>query len=207
MARTLSQHSLEAHLGYHLTNLVRIDQLSIAESGRLLAKLLLDQCSVSLNLANELVLVSQRCQRVRVGLSQELNAAGLSQLLERLQNLGSVLTELIDSSTGDRERHLECALMLLDQVQKQRVHRQVAQTRNLLHNRLVGQIVQIVVVLAHIKEAVLAQTKRLMYLKIKTDCFHCICFFIFCYITDSYTALTLAAALSHFRPSTSSRPF
>ena len=207
VARALGQHSLEAHLGYHLTDLIRVDQLGVTESGRFLTELLLDQCSVSLNLAYELLLIGQRSQRVRVGLGQELNATRFSQLLERLQNFGSVLTELVDSGTGDRERHLKCALMLLNQIEQERVHRQIAQTCNLLHNRLVGQIIQIVMVFAHIKEAVLAQTKRLMYLKIKTDCFHCMLFFYFCYITDSYTALTLAAALSHFRPSTSSRPF
>ena len=81
---------------------------------------------------------------------------------------------------------------------------------DLLHDRTVHKVVQVVVVLAHVEEAVFLQTPGLMHLKIKTDGFHAGCYFncfLFSSITASYTDLIFAAASFHLRLVTSSRPF
>ncbi len=40
------------------------------------------------------------------------------------------------------------------------------------HDVVVGKVVIVVVVIAYVEKAVSFETERLMYLEIKTDCFH-----------------------------------
>ena len=63
-------------------------------------------------------------------------------------------------------------LALPDQIEQQGIHRQIALTRDLLHDRAIGQVVQVVVVTAHIEETVTLQPPGLVYLKIETNRFH-----------------------------------
>lgn len=62
--------------------------------------------------------------------------------------------------------------MSLDLIQQQSIHWQVTFLSNFLENGPIGQIVQIVVILAHIEETAPFQPKWLMYLKIKADGLH-----------------------------------
>ena len=160
------QHRAEAHAGDHLADLVRVDELRIAEGRGLHAELLFQHRRVELHLLGEVLLRGERSQRVRIGLGQELHASRGGELLERLEHLGSERAELLDGRARDRERAAELALVLLDELQQQGVHRQVALPCDLLHDRAVQQVVQVVVVLAHVEEAVFLQTPGLVNLKI-----------------------------------------
>ena len=207
---SFGQHRAEAHAGDHRADLVRIDQLRVAESGGFHPELLFDKVRVQFDLLREILLRSQRGQRVGVGLGEELHAARRGKLLERVEHFGGEGAELFDGDARDRERTAELALVLPDELEQQGVHRQVALAGDLLHDRTVHEVVQVVVVLAHVEEAVFLQTPGLMHLKIKTDGFHAGCYFncfLFSSITASYTDLIFAAASFHLRLVTSSRPF
>ena len=166
MLCTLGQHSLEAEFANCLANLVRVDKLGVAECLWLNTELLLEHCGVLLDLILEILLRRESCQRVRVGLGQQLYATGVDQCAERIEHLWSVSLELLNNRTCERECHTECTLVLLDELQKERVHWQVALACNLEHNCTIGQIVKVVVILADVEKAVGLQSPRLMYLKI-----------------------------------------
>ncbi len=60
-----------------------------------------------LDLAIELVPIVEEGQAVVVGLGQELDAAGLGEAPEAVENLGCVALELLERDARDRERHPE----------------------------------------------------------------------------------------------------
>ena len=113
-----------------------------------------------------------------------------------------------------RQCYLPMNALLLSLIEENKgavkcIHRQIALTSNLLHNSTVGEIIEIVVVVAHIEETVCLQTPGLMYLKIETNGFHISTFYYLLHfsIACSYTVLILAAAFIHLRLLTSSIPF
>ena len=181
------QHRAEAHAGHHLADLVRIDQLRVAECRGFQPEFLFDKVRVQLDLLRKILLRSQRGQRMGVGFGEELHATRRSQLLERIEDLGGEGAELFDGDARDRERAAELAFVLLDEFEQQGVHRQVALAGDLLHDRTVHEVIQVVVVLAHVEEAVFLQTPGLVHLKIKTDGFHAGCYFN-CFLFSSITA-------------------
>ena len=87
------------------------------------------------------------------------------------------LNEMIEDS--DIKITIGGSAILLDELQQECVHWQVALACNLLHNGAICQIVQIVVILADIKEAIGLKSPRLMYLKIQANCFHIFCIYLF----------------------------
>ena len=182
MTRALSKHSLKAHTLNRLSDIVRVDKLGVAECRRLNTKLLLKHLGVELNLLLELVYRVERRERVRVCLTEELYTARIGQLLKRLQYLGSVGLELLNSRASDRERALKRTLILLDKRQQQRIHRQVALAGHLLHNSPISEVVEVVVVVTHLEETIGLQTPGLVNLKIETNGFH-ISYFLFIYYT------------------------
>ena len=172
MLGSFGQHRAESHAGDRGADVVRIDELRIAECRGLHAELLFHEVHVELYLLGEVLLRGERGERMGVGFGEELHAARGGELLERIEYLGGIGAELFDGDAGDRERAAEPALVLLDELQQQGVHRQIALACHLLHDGAVRQVVQVVVVLAHIEEAVFFQTPGLVNLKVQADGFH-----------------------------------
>ena len=166
MFGAFSQHRTEAHFGHGGADVVGVDQLRIAEGGRFHPEFLFYERRVEFYLFGEILLRSQRGQRVGVSLGEELYATRGGQFLERFEDFGCIGTELFDSDARDRERAAELTLVFPDELQQQGVHRQVALPGDFLHDGAVQQVVQIVVILAHVEEAVLLQSPGLVYLKI-----------------------------------------
>ena len=104
-----------------------------------------------------------------IGLGKEFDAAGFGEGLETVEDFGSVAFELLDGHAGDGERHLEGSVMAEDQVVQHLVGRQVAALCDTAHDGPVGEIVEIVVVIADVEEAELTQTVGLMDLEVETN--------------------------------------
>ena len=185
---SLGKHRAEAHFGDHGADVVRVDQLRIAEGRGFHAELLLEHGGMELDLLDEVLLRRKRCERVGVGLGEELHAARGGELLERVEDLGGIGPHLFDGDSRDGERAAEFTLVFLDELQQQGVHRQVALPGHLLHDGAVQQVVQVVVVLAHVEEAVFLQTPGLMYLKIETNGFHKRVVYVYLFLFSSITA-------------------
>ena len=166
MLGALGQYGLEPQLRHHRADLVGVDELGVAERGGFLAELLLNHGGVQFHLLHEILLRRERSERVRIGLGQKLHASRLGQSAERVEHLGSVGAELLHGRARYRERAAERPLVLLDELQQERIHRQITLARHLLHDRAIGEIVQIVVILADVEESVNLQTPRLVHLKI-----------------------------------------
>ena len=179
MTGAFGQHRAEAHFGHHGADAVRVDQLRIAECAGPHAERALDGLHVQAHLLLEVLLRGERRQRVGVGFGQELHASRVGQLAERREHLGRIGPHLLDGDARDRERAAEAAFVFADQLQQQGIHRQIAAAGDLLHDRTVLQIIQVVVVLAHAEEAVTLQTPGLMHLEIETNGFHRGMMFIF----------------------------
>lgn len=169
---SLGQHGLETHLGHIGADPVGIDQFGIAKGGRRNAELLFHQFGMERNLLHEILLRRKRSQRMGVSFGQELHAARPGQAAERIEHLGRIRPHLFDGQPRQRKGTAETPLALPDQIEQQGIHRQIALTRDLLHDRAIGQVVQVVVVTAHIEETVTLQPPGLVYLKIETNRFH-----------------------------------
>ena len=104
-----------------------------------------------------------------VRLVEEFHTAGVRKLLEALQNFGRVFEALFDERAGHGEGDAEAALMVLDKLQHEGVHGQVALFGHLLHHSAVFFHIFVVVVNADIEETEFAQAVGLMHLEIKTD--------------------------------------
>ena len=107
-----------------------------------------------------------------IGLTQELDAAGLSQFLHRVDELGYILFQLFQCRTADREGHFELLAVLTNHVKEHLVSRQIRPLGDARDDVVVGEVIVIVVIVADIKETVVFQTERLMNLEIKTNRFH-----------------------------------
>ena len=169
MIGAFGEDGVVAHVLDHLGDIVAVDQLGVAEHVRHDAEMLLDEIVMHGDLGLELLGIEERGQRVRVGLGDDLRAAGIDERLEAVEDLGLVLGELVERDAGDRERNLELALPLLDHFQQQGVHGQVAFAGDFIKNGAVGFHVLVEVALADVEEAVAAQAVGLMDLEIETD--------------------------------------
>ena len=107
-----------------------------------------------------------------VSFRQEFHVARSGQFLETVDNFRSVDFHLFEGDTGDGESHFEFAATVTNHFQDCTVGRQVAFLSYAVDDFLILEVIVIVMVVANIEEAISFQTERLMYLKIKTDCFH-----------------------------------
>ena len=140
----------------------------------------LDGLLVLEHLVGELGLGSEGRQGVVIGLAQELHAAGLGQGAEAVDHVRREALELLQGGTGDGERHLELALVRMDQLEKLGVHREIALLGDAAEDGAVGEVVIVVGVLADIEESVEPEPGGLMDLEIQADAFgsHMDCVFI-----------------------------
>ena len=169
VAGTLGEDGVETHLVHLRAYAVGIDELGVAESLGLHAEVFLDGGLVLEHLMLELGLGRKGCERMVIGLAEELHAAGLGQCAEAVDDLRSVAVELLERRTSDGEGDLELALLLLDSIEKDLVHGEVALLGDPLQDGPVGVVVIVVRVLSDIEETIEAQPCGLMDLEIQTD--------------------------------------
>ena len=98
---TLNDDTLVAHVGCHAANLVAIDEVGVAHNLRLYTEQFLNAASQTGNLILETLLAADRSQAMAVGLCQEVGLAGLCNLLQQVNYLGSILLEHLDGNTGE----------------------------------------------------------------------------------------------------------
>ena len=89
-----------------------------------------------------------------VGLADELDATGVSEPAEAVDNLRGISVELLKSGTGDGERDLESTFALFYGFEKELVHRKVTLGGDPLQNGSVREIIVIMGVLSYIEEPV-----------------------------------------------------
>ena len=106
-----------------------------------------------------------------IGFTENLHAAGGYELLHYVDELRNVLLELFQCHTRDGESAAEAGI-LFQQMKQGFSCRDVAALSYASEDIVVGEVIVVVVVIAYVEEAVTFQTKRLMYLEIKTNCFH-----------------------------------
>ncbi len=138
----------------------------------MLTKELIDFLVVSLHLGHKLVGVLERRERMGIGLREEFHASGVGKFLHRLDEFRHILLKLLQSRSTDRESHLEAVAILLNHVEQHLVGGQVRPVRDARDNVIVGKVVVIVVVVTDIKETVILEPERLMYLEIETNNSH-----------------------------------
>ncbi len=165
----LGQHHPIAHLGHGGADGVGVDELGVAEHGGLDAEQALGQVGVLFDLLLELRHRRERSERMGIGLSQEFHAAGVGERLETVDHLRGIAFELLDGDARDGEGHLEGAVVPQDEIVQQPVGRQIAAFRHPAHDGPVGEIVEIMVVVADVKEAELPQTVGLVDLEVETN--------------------------------------
>ena len=129
--------------------------------------------AVGLDLQTEFLRVGKRRQRMGVGLGKELYLAGLGQLLQQVDEFGHILLELIQSRSCHRDSAAESAVGSLDHAQQALGSGYVGVGGYASDDIVVGEVVEIIMVVAYVEKAVAFEAERLMYLEIKTDCFHC----------------------------------
>ena len=166
MLRTFGKHRLEAEVIDLLADCVGIYQLGVPESGRLDSEMILDGLGVLFNLMFELGSRGQRSQGMVICLREEFHAPGIGQLPEAVYHLRFVPVELLEGGTRDGERYLEISLVLLNQVEKELVHREIAPPGYPLEDGPVREIVVVMRVLSNVKEPVKPEPGRLMHLEI-----------------------------------------
>ena len=118
------------------------------------------------DLGHELVVIGQGGQGVGIGFAQKFDTSRCGQSPETVEHFRRIGPELFDRDAGHGETDFELPVELLDQFQQQVIHRQVTTASDLLENRSIGLVVEIIVVFTHIEKTVLLQSQWLMYLKV-----------------------------------------
>ena len=80
--------------------LVAVDQFGVSEDGGGLADEVLYEFGVQVDLVFKLVAAVEKGEAVVVGLAEELDAPGLGQRLQHVDDFGAVLLELLDDGAG-----------------------------------------------------------------------------------------------------------
>ena len=106
-----------------------------------------------------------------VGFAEDFDATCRDQFLHDVDEFGNVLLELFECDSGDRESATEVGICL-EHVEECFGGRNVASLSYTGEDVVVGEIVIVVVVIADVEETITFQTEWLMYLEIKTNCFH-----------------------------------
>ena len=173
MLGALGYAPFETHVVDLRSEVVAVDELGVAQNFRLDAEQGMEFLTVGLDLQAEFLRVGKRRQRVGVGLGKELYLAGLGQLLQQVDEFGHILLELIQSRSCHRDSAAESAVGSLDHAQQALGGGYVGVGSYASDDIVVGEVVEIIMVVAYVEKAVAFEAERLMYLEIKTDCFHC----------------------------------
>ena len=94
-------HTFESHgenLGSHF---IAVDKLGVAEHFGLNAEEVMQLFVMHAHLIGKFVRISERRERMGVCFGQEFNAAGGSELLQKVNEFGNILLELFEGGTGD----------------------------------------------------------------------------------------------------------
>jgi hypothetical protein len=105
-------------------------------------------------------------------LREELDAARPREPREALERLRRPAFHLVERRPRDRVRAPELPSVLLDEVQDQRVHRQVALLRHAPDDPRVLDVVEVPVRMADIEERVPPQPERLVHLEVEDEVRH-----------------------------------
>ena len=146
---------------------VGVDEFGISEDSWGLAEVLLDEVGVHVELVAELVLGIEETQRVVVGLGDELDAAGVCELLEEVEDIGGELFPLLDDGACDGVGDAEVALVAFDELEHELGRRAVALVGDLLGDLAVGFFVEVEGV--GVKDGVGLQAVWLVDLEVEDD--------------------------------------
>lgn len=173
MLCTLCEDALEAHLDHLGSDVVVVDKLGVAYDLGCHAEAATEYAASVGYLLGKLFGVGERCQRVGEGLCNELYAPCVGEFLEHVEEFGHVVLELLKGNARDCDREAEAALVGLYHAKKCLCGRDIAVVGYTGDDVVVGEIIEVVVVAADVEETVAFETERLMYLEVKTNCFHC----------------------------------
>jgi hypothetical protein len=149
---------------------VVVDQLRVAEDARFLAEEFLDALAVKFDLGAEFFAGVEEGEGVVIGFVEELDAAGLVQFMETVEDFGSGFGELFEGDAGDREGDAEAAVVLPDVVQKHPIGGEVALLSDLFDQLGVLEVVEIMLIC--VEDAVPSESEGLVDLEVKADCGH-----------------------------------
>ena len=173
MLGAIGDGTLESHGCHQCRDVIAIDELGVTEHFGMLPEELVNFLVMILDLRDEFLRIFERSERVSIGLAEELNASCRGEILHGVNKLRYINLKLFKCCSANGESYLELVAILAYHVKQHLVCGQIGSLRNACNNLVVGKVIVVVVVVAYIKESVVLQTKRLVYLKIETNCFHC----------------------------------
>ena len=173
MAGTIGDGTFESHAIDHTGDVVVIDKLGVAEHFGLHAEQLFYFCVMSLDLKCKLFGILQRRQAVCIGLTQNFHAPSFGKLLHGIDELRNVLFQLFKRCAAYGKSNFEFLSIVANHLQQGFACRHIRAMSNASDDVIIGKVIVVVVVIADVEESVVLQTEWLVYLKIKTDCFHC----------------------------------
>ena len=107
-----------------------------------------------------------------VGFGEELYASGLVELLEEFDDLWRVVLKELDGASADGESHLELFAVHFSHLDECLDGRNIRAFGSFGDAAFVLVVVEIIVILADLKEAVTLEMYVLVDLEIKTDSLH-----------------------------------
>ena len=173
MLGTFGKNAVEAHVDELWCQVVVIYKLGVANHLGCNSEAAAEYAASVGYLLCELLGVGERCQRVGKWLSNELYAPCIGEFLEHVEEFGHIVLELFEGDARDCDREAEAALVGLDHAKECLCGRDIAVVGYTGDDVVVGEIIKVVVVAADVEETVAFETERLMYLEVKTNCFHC----------------------------------
>ena len=163
---TLHHHALETHVGHSRTNLIVIEERTVAENFRVLSKHLFDFLGLALGLTDKILCVAQRRKSVAVRLCEELDTACSHQLTQKFKHLRSVLLNEFQRDAADAESYLEGFAVLCNHVEHRLHGRLVALFCQFCDDAFVLVVVVVIVVGTDVEETIALEMYRLMYLEV-----------------------------------------
>ena len=163
---TFHHNAFEAHVGHERTNLVAVDERTVAEDLGGQSEHLFDFLCLTLGLGYEVFGIAQRRKAVAVGFSQEFHTAGGCQLAEELKHLRSILLNQFKRDTADAECYLEGLAVLGNHVEHRLHCRLVTLLGQFRNGTLVFVVIIVVMIGADVEEAITLQMNRLVYLEV-----------------------------------------
>ena len=153
-------------------DVIVVDKLGIAETFGLDAESAENHVFLFLYLTHEFLGVFERSEGMGVRTCEEFHAAcgGKFQKLGKADKLFNL--KLFDGCAGDGDGAFESAVALADHLEESICHRHIGMLGEAGDDLIIGEVVEIIVVVTDIEEAVSFQTVWLMYLEIETNGFH-----------------------------------